>query len=231
MFCLPPADPSVKDGGEVFSGMCDNAQKKIELVGSAYEALKKKYAKLAARMEMGASANFESEDEEKKSSGDDEGEKMDAKQQEEMNKKRKTKTKAQIEKEAAEGDFYGLLGLEALKFEASEEQINKAYKKVALQNHPDKLGDKYDDKAKKLWLKIQEAYDTLSSSDKRRKYDSSLPFDEVIPGEDDFDEEDFYEVFGKCFTLNAQWSEKRPVPNIGDVDTPLAEVKKFYKFW
>ena len=121
MFCLPPSDPNVADGGEVFSGMCESAEKKIELVGSAYEALKKKYAKLAARMEMGASANFESDDEEKKSSGDDEESKMNAKQQEEFEKKRKKKTKAQIEKEAAEGDFYGLLGLEALKFEASEE--------------------------------------------------------------------------------------------------------------
>ena len=42
----------------------------------------------------------------------------------------------------------------AEKFEAGENDINKAYKKVALACHPDKLGDKYDEKAKKLWLKI-----------------------------------------------------------------------------
>ena len=58
-----------------------------------------------------------------------------------------------------------------------------------------------------------------------------MPFDEKIPEDGDWDDDDFYEVFSKCFTLNAQWSERRPVPNLGDVDTPLSEVKKFYKFW
>lgn len=38
-------------------------------------------------------------------------------------------------------------------------------------------------------------------------------------------------MFNKCFNLNSQWSIKKPVPNLGDDDTPLAEVKKFYKFW
>lgn len=83
MFCLPPSDPNVEEGGEVFSGMCSSEGfvKKIEQVGSAYETLKKKYAKLEERMKLGASANFESDDEEKKSSGEEEGDtKMDAKQ-------------------------------------------------------------------------------------------------------------------------------------------------------
>jgi len=28
-----------------------------------------------------------------------------------------------------------------------------------------------------------------------------------------------------------RWSKKQPTPNFGTVDTPLANVKKFYKFW
>ena len=27
------------------------------------------------------------------------------------------------------------------------------------------------------------------------------------------------------------WAKKKPVPNLGDDSTPLAEVKKFYKYW
>lgn len=99
--------------------------------------------------------------------------------------------------------MYGLLELGEKKFEAGENDINRAYKKVALRCHPDKLGDKYDEKAKSLWLKIQEAYDTLSNPEKRRKYDSSLPFDEDIPKEGDFDDKSFYDVFSKCFNLNS----------------------------
>jgi len=206
MFCLPPSDPSVPEGGEVFSGMCEDGQKQIEQVGSAYEALKKKYAKRAARMEeLGASANanFESDDEEKKiSDDDDEEEKLNAKHAEDMLKKKKKKTKAEIRAEAEDGDFYGLLGLKDLMFEATDEQIKKAYMKVAVLHHPDKLGDKYDDKAKKIWLKIQEGYETLTTKDKRRKYDSSLDFDDDIPKKADW-EKDFYGAFGACFKLNA----------------------------
>ena len=180
-------------------------------------------------MEMGASAQFA--DSESSEEEEDKSEEIDEKRKAEFEKKRKTKTKEQIEAEALAGDLYGLLGLEDKKSEAGENDINRAYKKLALMYHPDKLGDKYTEKAKETWLKIQEAYDTLSDPAKRRKYDSSLPFDEDIPSEDDFDDETFYEVFSKVFSLNSKWAVKKPVPNIGDESTPLPEVKKFYKYW
>lgn len=66
---------------------------------------------------------------------------------------------------------------------------------------------------------------------KRKKYDSSLPFDENIPDEDDFTDFNFFEVFSKVFTLNAKWSVKKPVPNLGDEHSPMKEVHRFYKFW
>ena len=195
-----------------------------------------KYHKLAERIQMGASAHFEPEEEKKgssASSGEEESkdEELDAKRKAEAEKKRKTKTKEQIEAEALAGDLYGLLGLEDKTYEAGENDINRAYKKLALLYHPDKLGDKYTEKEKEMWLKIQSAYETLADPAKRRKYDSSLPFDEDVPSEDEFDDETFYDVFAKVFNLNSKWSVKKPVPNLGDDATPLSEVKKFYKFW
>ena len=43
-----------------------------------------------------------------------------------------------------------------------------------------------------MWLKIQDAYETLLDPSKRRKYDSSLPFDNKIPKEGDWTDETFY---------------------------------------
>ena len=97
-------------------------------------------------MEMGASAQFA--DSESSEEEEDKGEEIDEKRKAEFEKKRKTKTKEQIEAEALAGDLYGLLGLEDKKSEAGENDINKAYKKLALQYHPDKLGDKYTEKMK-----------------------------------------------------------------------------------
>lgn len=33
------------------------------------------------------------------------------------------------------------------------------------------------------------------------------------------------------FIRNSRWSKKEPVPRVGDANTPLADVYKFYKFW
>ena len=128
-------------------------------------------------------------------------------------------------------DYYAALGLEHLTFEASEAEIGKAYKKAALKYHPDKLGDKITEKDKKVWLSIQDAYDNLSDPIKRKKYDSSLPFDESLPDTNGMDDQSFYEKFARCFNNNARFSKIKPVPNLGEPDTPIEEVKKFYNFW
>lgn len=39
-------------------------------------------------------------------------------------------------------------------YEATEKEITKAYRKMALKYHPDKLGDKLTDRDKEVWLKI-----------------------------------------------------------------------------
>mgnify|MGYP001477014192 CR=1 FL=1 len=108
---------------------------------------------------------------------------------------------------------------------------NKAYKKITLKYHPDKIaarGEKLTENAKEVWLKIQKAYNTLTDADKRKKYDSSLPFDETIPKESEVqDAKEFFTQFRRCFANNAKFAVNKPVPDIGDAETPIEEVYKF----
>ncbi len=94
---------------------------------------------------------------------------------------------------------------------------------MALLYHPDKLGDKITQSDKDVWLKIQNAYETLVDPVQRRKFDSSLPFDDSIPSEeyDTITEDNFFELFEPVFRRNARFAKKKPVPNIGDDETPI----------
>jgi len=127
--------------------------------------------------------------------------------------------------------MYGLLGLGEKTYESTEKEIGRAYKLMALKYHPDKIGREVKQQDKDHWLKLQTAYETLIDPVKKRKYDSSLPFDDTIPVLDDIIGEKFYAELSKVFQRNSMWSKKKNVPDLGDADTPIATVWKFYNFW
>lgn len=62
-------------------------------------------------------------------------------------------------------DYYKVLGVNR---NASQEEIKKAYRKLARKYHPDANPDK---DAKKKFQEINEAYEVLSDPEKRKKYD------------------------------------------------------------
>ncbi|KAF1986816.1 TPR-like protein [Aulographum hederae CBS 113979] len=70
-------------------------------------------------------------------------------------------------KKAQRKDYYKILGIEK---DAGDNEIKKAYRKLAIVHHPDKNPD--DEQAADRFKDIGEAYETLSDSQKRARYDS-----------------------------------------------------------
>ncbi|PSK38154.1 DnaJ subfamily C member 7 [Elsinoe australis] len=70
-------------------------------------------------------------------------------------------------KKSKRKDYYKILGVEK---DAGDNEIKKAYRKLAIVHHPDKNPD--DESAAERFKDIGEAYETLSDSEKRARYDS-----------------------------------------------------------
>jgi curved DNA-binding protein len=89
-------------------------------------------------------------------------------------------------------DYYKLLGVEKT---ATEAEIKKAYRKLAMKYHPDHAKD--DKSAEEKFKKISEAYAVLSDPEKRKQYDTfgSSGFQQRFSQEDIFRNFDFGDIF------------------------------------
>jgi len=65
-----------------------------------------------------------------------------------------------------ETDYYNVLNINR---EATEDEIKRAYRRLALQYHPDH--NPMDDEAEEKFKQISEAYTVLGDTEKRRSYD------------------------------------------------------------
>ena len=89
-------------------------------------------------------------------------------------------------------DYYSALGVSK---DASDTEIKKAYRKLAMKYHPDHT--KGDKGAEEKFKKISEAYAVLSDKDKRQEYDTfgSEGFRQRFSQEDIFRGFDFGDIF------------------------------------
>ncbi len=102
---------------------------------------------------------------------------------------------------AQKRDYYDVLGVER---NASEDEIKKAYRKIAIKYHPDRNpGDK---EAEEKFKEAAEAYDVLHDPQKRQRYDQ-FGFNGPMGGEGGFGDfgatsmnmDDIFSMFGDIF--------------------------------
>src|SRR5574344_2044597 len=96
----------------------------------------------------------------------------------------------------AKRDYYEVLGVEKT---ATVDQIKKAYRKKAIQYHPDKNpGDK---EAEEKFKEAASAYDVLSNPEKRQRYDQfgDAGLGSSAGGAGGFSMDDIFQQFGDIF--------------------------------
>ncbi|PRP88641.1 hypothetical protein PROFUN_02737 [Planoprotostelium fungivorum] len=124
-------------------------------------------------------------------------------------------------------DPYEIMGLEVKRWEATEDEIKSAYRKLVLVYHPDKNTEINDEAFKK----IQEAFDKLSDPKKRRMYDSTDDDVEITIPTYNPQTDDFYTIFAAIFKKVSKFSQNKKVPHIGDDSTKIETVQRFYEWW
>lgn len=96
-------------------------------------------------------------------------------------------------------DYYDILEIPR---DANQEDIKKAYRKKAMQYHPDKGGDE------SIFKQVQEAYEILSDEQKKASYDR---FGSAGGGTNDFF--DFNDLFSS-FGMNSPFNQRRKAQDI-----------------
>ncbi|WP_199609203.1 molecular chaperone DnaJ [Flocculibacter collagenilyticus] len=95
-------------------------------------------------------------------------------------------------------DYYEILGLSK---DASERDIKKAYKRLAMKHHPDR--NQGDTASEEAFKEVKEAYEVLSDEQKRQAYDQygHAAFDQARGGAGGFGGggADFGDIFGDVF--------------------------------
>lgn len=108
-------------------------------------------------------------------------------------------------------DYYQVLGVDK---DSTEEELKKAYRKKALETHPDISKDKSGEKFKR----VNEAYEVLSNPDIRKRYDalrsSGHSYSRTDGSEERNNSQGPFEGFDKFYwdIFGEEWEARAPTP-------------------
>jgi DnaJ family protein C protein 2 len=130
-------------------------------------------------------------------------------------------------------DHYAVLGLSKYRYKASPEQIKRAHRKKVLRHHPDKKAAAgQTDENDSFFKCIQKATEVLLDPTKRRQFDSvDEAADVEPPTKKQTEKGKFFKLWGPVFKSEGRFSNKQPVPVIGDDNSTEDAVEEFYNFW
>lgn len=129
-------------------------------------------------------------------------------------------------------DPYDVLGLDN---KANPLEIKKAYKKLSLQFHPDKLQQQQQDQQgediKDVFPKIQFAYSILSDQNKRTRYDTtgSLGGGGVDDDEEFFDWKQYFDSLTEKITVEMIDEDKIKYQNSPEEEEDIIQNFKYYE--
>ncbi|MET0042496.1 MAG: DnaJ domain-containing protein [Candidatus Thiodiazotropha sp. 6PLUC3] len=98
----------------------------------------------------------------------------------------------------AKKDYYEVLGVNK---NASEADIKKAYRRLAMKYHPDRNTGDASEKTEKSFKEAKEAYEILSDAQKRAAYDQfgHAGVDQTMGGGFSGGDASFSDIFGDVF--------------------------------
>lgn len=122
-------------------------------------------------------------------------------------------------------EYYEILGITK---EATEEEIKRAYKKMALKYHPDKnINTKNKEETDEKYKKMSEAYNVLSDTQKKEIYDKFGK--EALDNMDDdehLNQTNPFDVFNHMMNRNGAQQEHQIEPIIVDINIELEKINE-----
>ncbi|KAM7463459.1 hypothetical protein LguiA_031580 [Lonicera macranthoides] len=133
-----------------------------------------------------------------------------------------------METDQGSRSYYSILGVGA---HSSEEEIRRAYRKLAMQWHPDKwtrnpslLGE-----ANRKFQQIQEAYSVLSDQRKRTMYDAGL-YDPEEEEEEEAEDEGFADFLQEITSLMADVRREDKEYGVEELQNMFWEMARSFEF-